>query len=164
MLGNYSGNSESPAIVRSWMYQFEATWKYWPSDESGGYRSFILYKFERPAEFLLPSNMSGSNSACNQKVGFIMASWILIAAIVSVFAAFRLRIGAFTIFVFSVISLFLVVQIATGTSIMTAIAWMLLLTGGMQIGYTIGVLILSAFLYYSSRKKSTNRHDFTSGT
>jgi hypothetical protein len=86
-----------------------------------------------------------------------MASWITIAAIVSTFAAFRLPIAAFAIFCFSVAFILFAIEILSGSDISHAVAWTLLLIGAMQVGYFLGVLILSLFLYLASRYEARNR-------
>jgi hypothetical protein len=82
-----------------------------------------------------------------------MGSWITIAAIVSAFSALYLRIAAFAICCFTVAAIFLIVGIATGSKISTAIAWTLLLIGGMQVGYLAGVVGLSVIYFMASRKE-----------
>jgi hypothetical protein len=131
---------------------------------SGRYGSFLFYKFKSSAGHSLPFDIHGPATTRGPWIWGAMASWILIAALVSAFAAFRLRIGAFAFFVAGVVSLVLVVQIATGTPLKSAFAWMLLLTGGMQLGYTAGVVLISIFLHLSTRTKSAKRRDHTSGT
>jgi hypothetical protein len=82
-----------------------------------------------------------------------MGSWITIAAVFSAFSAVYLRIAAFAMFCLTVAAVFLIIGIATGSKISTAIAWTLLLIGGMQVGYLAGVLGLSVIYYVASRKE-----------
>jgi hypothetical protein len=81
-----------------------------------------------------------------------MASWITIATIVSAFSAAFLRFTAFAILCLSVSALFLIIGVATGSRISTAIAWTLLLIGGMQVGYLAGALGYS-IVFQIIRKK-----------